>query len=307
MSKNQLILNYIQSKLNSNSKSIPSLHKLASMFNTSKSQITRVLKKANIYDKYLQLRKESHYSKEEIKIGFMSDIHLGHEDKKSLDIALEYLKDKNIDVLILGGDVIDFESISFWKNKNQYSLVEELEMAKQFLKELRKEFPDSVIYYIEANHEQRAERYLISKAKEFSYLDDLSIPNLLKLSELDIFYISQIKHIEQNQIPFHINNLIFLHGHEVKVNYSTINIARSMFLKTQANIIFGHFHTTQSYYQRNILNQIQGAWSVGSLCHLHPQYSPINNWNNGFAYIETLSPSEFQVFNFRIHNNKLLT
>ena len=100
--------------------------------------------------------------------------------------------------------------------------------------------------------------------------------------------------------------MAFLHGHEIKTSWNVVNIARTLFLKTFSNIIFGHFHTTQEYIFRTLTGEILGAWSVGCLCNLFPEYRPINNWNNGFAYIEIYRNGDFVVENKKIVNGEVL-
>ena len=240
------------------------------------------------------------------RIGFIADTHLGYHDEHAILLAIDYLKDRDLDILILGGDIMDFESISFWKSLNKYTLKEELDMAKDFLSWIRFNFPQPKMYYLEGNHSQRIQRHLLTNAKEFAYLDELRISNLLKLDSFNITYISNAELLQKNGKPFKIGRIVFLHGSEVRMSWGAVNLARTMYLKTQDNVIFGHFHTTQEYIFRNISNEVRGAWSVGALCNLNPNYSPVNNWNQGFAYIEIYSDGDFVVHNKKIINGKIL-
>ena len=264
----------------------------------SKKSITLLLKK------YLNLPEQR--AKLSHKVGFMTDIHLGHHDEKAILSAIEYLKNKNIDILILGGDIVDFESISYWKNIEKYSLKEELEMIQNFLSWIRNEFPKTQIFYIEANHELRMQRYILTYAKEFIDLDVLKIPSLFKLYKFDITYVSNLELLNKYRQPFKVGHLAFLHGHEIKVSGNVVNVARTLFLKTFTNILFGHFHTTQEYIFRDLCGGIKGAWSVGCLCNLFPNYRPVNNWNHGFAYIEIYSNGSFRIENKKILNGEIL-
>jgi hypothetical protein len=54
-----------------------------------------------------------------------------------------------------------------------------------------------------------------------------------------------------------------------------------------------------------MVDNIVACWTVGCLCELHPEYRPMNNWNNGFAIIEQLGEGEFLVDNKRVINGKV--
>ena len=45
-----------------------------------------------------------------------------------------------------------------------------------------------------------------------------------------------------------------------------------------------------------------GAWAVGCLCGLSPDYMPINDWNLGFAFITRENDGNFSVENKKIIN-----
>lgn len=245
-------------------------------------------------------------AKIEHKIGFMCDIHIGQHNEQAIISAVDYLKDKNIDTLILGGDIADFDSISYWLSVEKYTLKEEIEMIKEFLSWLRQQFPKTKIYYIKGNHSERIERFLMQNAKQLLDLDVLQIPYLFKFHKFDIIWIDNKELLHKYNQPFKIGRLAFLHGNEIKTSWSVVNVARTLFLKTFTNIVFGHFHTTQEYVFRTLNNEILGAWSVGCLCSLFPEYRPVNNWNNGFAYIEVYTNGDFVVENKKIIKGQVL-
>ena len=51
--------------------------------------------------------------------------------------------------------------------------------------------------------------------------------------------------------------------------------------------------------------KITTTWSLGCLSELHPQYAPLNKWNNGFAIVD-IDGRKFDVRNKRILNGEVL-
>lgn len=238
---------------------------------------------------------------------FISDVHIPYHDEKALSSALNYALDEKITDIVLCGDIADFKSVSFWeRDANERDLNQEVEIIKNVLNEIREAFPGAKIRYIEGNHEERLRRFINGNIPEFANLSILAVPNLLNLKDLQIEYISNKEHIKQHGIPYQIGKLFHIHGHEVRASWGAVNVARNVFLKTQRNIIMGHFHTTQEWIQRTVDGEVHGAWAVGCLSQLSAPYAPINNWNHGFAIIEYEDDGSFTVFNRKIINGHVV-
>ena len=86
-----------------------------------------------------------------------------------------------------------------------------------------------------------------------------------------------------------------------------VNLARTMFLKTHNNTIFGHFHQSQQHIAKRLDGSHEGSWLVGGLCRLSESYSPMNAWVHGFATVKyDLSNGLFKVRNKLIINGRVL-
>ncbi len=240
------------------------------------------------------------------KVLFVSDIHAPFHDIEAVRKAFEVALDERVNTIVLGGDIMDNHALSFWKDRKRADFVAELELMKSFLNEVRETFINSKIYYLWGNHELRYERFLLSHAEKLFGIEELQLENLLKLSDFQISKIDNRDQMQQFGRPFAIGKLYYLHGHEIKASYGAVNIARNMYLKAQDNIIFGHFHQTQEYIQKDINGSVKGAWAVGCLCDMSPDYSIINNWNSGFAIIEYEDNGDFTVYNRKIINGKVV-
>lgn len=222
----------------------------------------------------------------ERKAFLLYDPHIPYQNVDAYNIAIRYAKEWEPDDIIIGGDFADFKDISFWKdapNRSRFS--DEIARVRVYLGLLRSNFPTCRIIYIEGNHEQRLSRYLFSKAPELYGLPGLTVPKLLELDRHGIEYISNIERLTSGARPFQLGKLFVLHGHEIKVSWDGVNLARTMYLKSHNNVIFGHHHQSQHYTFKKLDGKHEGSWMVGGLCQLSEPYQPMNNWIHGFATI----------------------
>jgi predicted phosphodiesterase len=230
----------------------------------------------------------------------LSDIHIPYHNVNALTLAIQYGKDKNANGIMLNGDILDFYGLStFEKDPRKRRFSEELEMGRQFLSVIRKEFDGVPIYYKLGNHEERYERYLRIKAPELLDVSEFRMDVLLKFGELGIELIDD-KRITK------FGNLNIMHGHEFgKSVFSPVNPARGLYMRGKENCIAGHNHQTSSHVEPSMNGHVVNTWSTGCLCELHPSYMPINKWNLGFAYAEREADNGFTVHNHTIIKGKI--
>lgn len=233
------------------------------------------------------------------KILILNDIHIPHHFLPSLRLAINYGREQQVNAIVLNGDTLDFYQLSkFSRKPSKANLRTEIELGQQFLQQLRKLFPSEKIIFKCGNHEVRLHKYIYDKAPELYGIESLSLQELLKLKELRIDF------VKSNQIIC-AGKIRILHGHEFGGG-GAINVARTLRLKANQNIIFGHFHRSQSDYANNIDKEVTGAWSVGCLCDLSPEYLPYNQWQHGFGIIELFEDGLFKVNNHKIIDGKVL-
>lgn len=226
------------------------------------------------------------------RIGVINDIHIPYHSIKPLEISIEYLLKSGVDCLYINGDFMDCRRISSFRSKpTDIPFSEEIELTKEFISTMRKIFKNIKVKF--GNHEYRLETYLLKNATELYDLEVLKLKNLLDIKDdefVDVYEISKFGH------------LFILHGHEIKLNSNVVNIARTMYMKVNSNVLFGHFHTTQTYYQNSLNFEVRGAFSVGCLGELSPEYRPFTNWNYGFAIVNLDDNGNFYVENRIILN-----
>jgi len=269
-----------------------SYSKIAENLKISKSYVGKVLKKNKDWD---------------ITELFISDIHIPYHNQQSIETVYRYTEKLKPNIIFLGGDIIDFHTISFWnKNPTAFSVVEEIKQTKLFLKELRHRYPTQKIYYLEGNHEMRLKCYISTRAYELFGLEQLELPQLLDFQEYNIKYIPSIDYIQNNGMPFKIGNLYHLHGHEIRMSFRAVSLARNAYLNLLDNCILSHFHRSDEWMQKTINNKIQFCYVMGCLCNLEAEYMPINNWNHGFGIIRYNRYGNFLVENKKIINNLVI-
>ena len=225
----------------------------------------------------------------------VSDIHVPFHSINALETMFMFTEDKNMDFVILNGDIMDCFDISFFcKEPNKSLLTEEREKTKQLLKTFKEVYPNAKIYYKFGNHEKRFEQYLMSKAPELWGFEEFRLHVILDLFNLGIEYIPEDKYID-------LMGLSILHGHEYKNAISSpANPARTLFLRTKGTALCGHHHQTSEHTETRITGEVLTCWSLGCMSELHPKYMPLNKWNHGFAVYEKFEDDMWFVRNKRI-------
>ena len=239
----------------------------------------------------------------ERKAFLMYDAHIPYHDERAYNVAVDYARTWDPDEIGIVGDYVDFKDVSHWKDDpRRMPFTNEVALIKAHIRALRETFPDKRIFYIEGNHESRLARFLWTKAPELCGLPELTIPRLLDLEPLGVEYISNVDRMNHNIPPFRLGKLYLLHGHEINLGSGTVNLARTMYLKTHVNVIFGHHHQSQHYIFKKLNSEHEGSWSVGCLCKLSENYAPMNNWVHGFC---TLKYNPITGF-FKIRNKMII-
>jgi predicted phosphodiesterase len=229
----------------------------------------------------------------------ISDVHIPYHDQDAVMVALNYAASAGVDSVILNGDIIDFVHLSkFSKDPTKRNTQFEIDMLYEFFCIIQAVLGDVKIFYKQGNHEFRLENFLMIKAPELFGMEEFELPILAKFSDFGIEWIDKKRIIL-------FDKLAVLHGHEFYGFSSAVNPARGLYLKSKKSAIVGHLHQTSEHSEPDLHGKPVGCWSIGCLCHLNPEYSPINKWNHGFAIL-TRDNGTFNVENRRIYKNKLL-
>ena len=230
------------------------------------------------------------------EVGIICDIHMPYHDKRALMETIEYFLKHNIKTVMILGDLTDMKEISYWnRDRRITTFQEEKEMTKVFLKTLQNEFH---VIFKEGNHEERLDVYLKSKAPEIADLPELQWEALLRLDNdmPNLEYIGDRRVIQYGKLNA-------VHGHEFgRSIFSPVNPARGFFLRAKDNVIGGHYHQSSEHIEGNLSFHSLGAFSLGCLCDLHPEWRPLNKWGLGFATAEITNESGA----FNVDNRKII-
>ena len=244
------------------------------------------------------------------RIAALFDIHCPYHSIEALTAALEWLKQQEPTMLVIGGDFFDFYGLSrFLKDPDKRSPADEIRTGVDLLHALFTALqPEKVIFKM-GNHDERFEHFLWQKMGEMAGLQDLeelkeiTLENILKRRLGEKF---PINFVGEKRI-IKAGSLNIVHGHEFPMGIaSPVNIARGLYLRAKANTICGHHHKNSHHVETNINDEMITTWSIGCLCELNPLYMPINSWNHGVCLITLEENGDFNVDARRIKNGKIL-
>ena len=244
------------------------------------------------------------------RIAALFDVHAPYHSIEALTAALDFLSDKDITTLLIGGDFFDFYGMSrYAKDPDKRNTAEEIKVGVELLKTIFDELKPEKVVFKYGNHDERFEHYIWQKFAEIPQLTDFEEMKQINLETILRNRLGKdfpIDFVTDKRI-IKVGNLNVAHGHEFPSGISSpVNIARGLYLRAKANTICGHHHRSSSHVEQDINGQMITTWSVGSLCELHPLYMPINSWNHGVALITLDESGIVDVQNKRIKNGKIV-
>jgi len=205
----------------------------------------------------------------------IGDTHIPYEEPEMIKCALAIIKAIEPTNVFLIGDIIDFYPVSRYAKdpRRINSLQDEVDKVYEFQSEVRKAAPKSNIVYFEGNHEERFEKFLITRAPELYNLRMMEISELLRVKEFGIEYCDNLKKV---------GDTAFTHGHIIRKHSGYT--ARAM-AEEYGTVLFGHTHRMGIYHRRDGRGNVV-AIENGCLCKLDPEYlKGIANWQHGFTVV----------------------
>jgi len=224
----------------------------------------------------------------------LADFHLPYHHRGAIERAIADGKKRGTKVVFLNGDIIDFYQTSRWmKDMRNRSIKGELELAKQVLQYIREQLEPELIVWKFGNHEDRYWKYMLNNAPALVGVESFDTEKMLTRE------VGEAEYVGEKRVVM-IGGLSCVHGHEfVSSVMSPVNAARGFFMRAKGNVLGAHYHQTSEHLERTIKGHIIGAYSIGCLCDLYPQYAPLNRWNHGYAVVE-VSGNEFEVDNVKL-------
>lgn len=214
----------------------------------------------------------------------ISDTHDLKSDDFTIKMFFETLKQVKPDIVVLNGDIGDFNEFSkFFKDLRNFNVLESFRWIKNFCKKIRETLPNAYIVYNAGNHEERVPHYLLNQAPSMIpvLVDFLEMKgsDFFGLKDLNIEFVSKAdlskvknkndlnKEIAKN---YKIFDDTFLVGH--MPNLKNLGVPGCN----------GHLH---SYSVESLHNHTYGSyfWTQTGCAHINEaDYCDAEKWNTGF-------------------------
>ena len=222
-----------------------------------------------------------------------SDVHIPFQDDKAVRAFCSYCEEKKPEYIILNGDILDFFRLSRFTKGEGRNPMEEINLCRKLLETLRELCPQSKIYYIIGNHENRLEKYILNNAPEIACVVE-DIFTILGTSEFNIEGCASLR----------VNKtLLFKHGTFVgaKSGLSAIKELEKAYMSGCS----GHTHRLCKFITRKSGKKF--FWiEIGCLCTMNPDYLINPDWQQGFAHIEIRNGEVFNAKVIEIENGRVL-
>lgn len=222
-----------------------------------------------------------------------SDIHIPFQDDAAVRSFIKYCKEKQPEVVVLNGDVLDMFMLSRFTKGEGRNPLEEMMMCQGFLDSLRKAVPNADIYYVIGNHENRLEKYVLNKAPELASLIE-DVFTIIKTSDYKVRGCASVTFND---------NFVCKHGTYIgnKSGLSAIKEMENSYMSGAT----GHVHRGIVYRARKAGRKF--VWiETGCLCSLNPEYCVLPNWCQGFATVEFKNGKVYKAKFLEIEKGKIL-
>lgn len=167
-------------------------------------------------------------------------------DEAAIAIALAITKDINPDLLVMVGDNLDLPEMGKYRLSPAFQQTTQasIDRATEICAETRAAAPNAQISWLAGNHEERLTNFMLDNAlaafgiKQGKHPESwpvLSVPNLCRLDDFDIKYLSGYP-ASMVWINEHIK---VIHGDIVRSGGST---AHAYLKREKISVIYGHIH-----------------------------------------------------------------
>jgi hypothetical protein len=240
---------------------------------------------------------------ERVRVSF-GDVHGMRMDRAAVEALLNDIRMLDPDEIVIGGDLVECGG---WLAKHQpigfvalsdYTYQEDIAAANWLLDELAKAAPRATVFYIEGNHEDRVERWIVDQTMankrdaEF-LLSAFSPRTLLRLDERGIEYFRRSV-VYADGLPrgwIKLGQMHFTH---------TLgrgkNAAMQAVSKTGGNVTYFCTHREDTATIVLPAVGLVKAYNPGCLCTMQPVWmnSDVTNWSQGYAIDVIAKSGNFQ-------------
>jgi hypothetical protein len=194
-------------------------------------------------------------------------------DERAMSVARTMCKDLRPDVIVNLGDTVDLPNLSKYDPDSNHfltTLQQSFNRVHTFYAELRADNPEAKIVEVDSNHNARIGKFVLKHAMEFYGLRQagqppeawpvLTYPFLANLDAVGVEWVSGYEAAEYH----YSDDLIFIHGKEVRSNGSTAELLSKKYPYT--NVVAGHGHKAQTHTRTTNDGKYLTAIQAGTLC-----------------------------------------
>lgn len=245
-----------------------------------------------------------------------NDVHGSMMDRAAVEAFLGDVRRLQPDEIVLNGDIVEcggFLAKHHTANyiaQTTYTYQDDIAHGNWFLDQLQDSAPNAQIHFIEGNHEDRLERWVIdetlSNSRDGEFLRQLTAPEfLLKLKERGIAYYrrseTHVPGLPPGWIKF--GKIFFVHELSGGKHAASDSVSR-----TAGNVVFAHTHREDTATRVLPGVGLVKAWNPGCLCQRQPlwRHSDPTGWSHGYAYQVIAKSGEFMHVNVPIWEGRSL-
>lgn len=244
------------------------------------------------------------------------DVHGSMMDRPAVEAFLGDLKKWNPEEVILMGDIVECGGFLAahhtlgYVAQTSYSWQDDIASGNWFLDQVQAAAPNAEIHYLEGNHEDRIERWVVDQTmrhgRDAEFLRSLLAPNvLLRLEERGVKYYPRSLETQPGLPPgwIKIGKVFFVH--ELGTGR---HAASSAVDKTAGNVVYGHTHREDTASVVLPAVGLVKAFNPGCLCVRQPLWRNSNptNWSHGYAVQFVAKSGEFLHLNIPIWEGRSL-
>lgn len=239
-------------------------------------------------------------------VAYLSDQHCPYQDQKLHELTCQWLETYRPDQVVLGGDILEFDTISRWRKKPKFQAVQTgLDAAYHVLRDYVQATPETNFVLLDSNHDKRLQHFILDEAPELYELkaggkdmpEVLSLEHLLRLDELGIGTVFE-ETWENAQIAI-TPYLAARHGY--KAHKGAGRTAHATMTELGHSIIVGHVHrqgiSYRTIYDTAGVPSVQVGVEAGCMCQLElaQSYATAADWQLGFATISVWDDGRYAV------------
>lgn len=230
------------------------------------------------------------------KVVFISDLHVPEHDVEAWNNTLDFLDDYQPDILILGGDIGEFESVSSHGGVLEPPMLEQdVADLHMILVDLLDRYQQTKFVYLFGNHENRIKRTVTKLLPQAA--STLKLSNLLGLEELGIEW-------HDEGIVYSVGNLNFVHG-----LWTSVHHAKKHLEAFNRNIMYGHTHRFNCFLKGLPEGEYMAGYGAPTLRDLDAGYLKHypSGWTQGFIVAEVDEESDISnVYPVIMHKKKFI-